>query len=88
MGRLENKSVLITGAARGQGATEAVLFAKEGAKVVIGDILQEEGRKIANEITENGGQATFVHLNVVREMEWINAINEAVTTYGKLDILI
>jgi len=43
MGRLENKSVLITGAARGQGATEAVLFAKEGAKVVIGDILQEEG---------------------------------------------
>ena len=88
MGRLENKSVLITGAARGQGATEAVLFAKEGAKVVIGDILQEEGRKIANEITENGGQATFVHLNVVREMDWINAINEAVTTYGKLDILI
>lgn len=88
MGRLENKSVLITGAARGQGATEAVLFAKEGAKVVIGDILQEEGRKIAYEITENGGQATFVHLNVVREMDWINAINEAVTTYGKLDILI
>jgi len=88
MGRLENKSVLITGAARGQGATEAVLFAKEGAKVVIGDILQEEGRKIANEITENGGQATFVHLNVVREMDWINAINETVTTYGKLDILI
>lgn len=88
MGRLENKSVLITGAARGQGATEAVLFAKEGAKVVIGDILQEEGRKIANEITENGGQAIFVHLNVGREMDWINAINEAVTTYGKLDVLI
>ncbi len=88
MGRLENKSVLITGAARGQGATEAVLFAKEGAKVVIGDILQEEGRKIANEITENGGQAIFVHLNVVREMDWINAINKAVTTYGKLDVLI
>ena len=88
MRRLENKVVLITGGARGQGAAEAVLFAKEGAKVVIGDILQEEGRKIANEITENGGQATFVHLNVVREMDWINAINEAVTTYGKLDILI
>jgi len=88
MGRLENKSVLITGAARGQGATEAVLFAKEGAKVVIGDILQEEGTKIANEITENGGQAIFVHLNVGREMDWINAINEAVTTYGKLDVLI
>jgi 3alpha(or 20beta)-hydroxysteroid dehydrogenase len=67
MMRLENKVALISGGARGQGAAEARLFAREGAKVVIGDILEEEGRKVEAEITEGGGQCLFVRLDVASE---------------------
>ena len=62
--RLKNKVALISGGARGMGAVEAKLFFKEGAKVVIGDILQEEGRKTEAEINEAGGECLFVPLNV------------------------
>ena len=62
--RLEGKVALISGGARGQGATEAKLFASEGAKVVIGDILEDEGRRVEAEINEVGGECLFVTLNV------------------------
>ena len=88
MGRLDGKVALITGAARGQGAAEARMFAREGAKVVFGDILDEEGKKVEAEINESGGEATYVHLDVTIEAEWQRAINTAVTTYGKLDVLV
>ena len=88
MGRLEGKVALISGGARGQGAAEAKLFAREGAKVVIGDLLDDEGKKIEAEIAESGGEATYVHLNVTGEADWTNAIETAVDRYGKLDILV
>ena len=62
--RLEGKVALISGAARGQGATEARLFAQEGAAVVIADILQDEGKQVEAEINESGGRALFVNLDV------------------------
>ena len=86
--RLENKVALISGGARGMGAVEAKLFAEEGAKVIIGDILEEEGRKVEAEINEAGGGCVFVSLDVRSEEAWQNAVNEAVSRYGKLDILV
>lgn len=70
MSRLEGKVALISGGARGQGATEVKLFAQEGAKVVFGDILDEDGRKVEAEVNEMGGEATYVHLDVARAEDW------------------
>ena len=86
--RLEYKVALISGGARGMGAVEAKLFAEEGAKVIIGDMLEEEGRKVEAEINEAGGECVFVLLDVSSEEAWQNAVNEAVSRYGKLDILV
>ena len=86
--RLEGKVALISGGARGQGAAEARLFAREGAAVVIGDILDEEGLKLEAEIRELGGRATYVHLDVTEPEQWENAVNRAVGEYGKLDVLV
>ena len=83
--RLEGKVALISGGARGMGAEEALLFAKEGAKVVIGDVL-EEGRNIAAEIP--GGQAIFVRLDVTKEADWQRAVSMAEEVYKRLDILV
>ena len=86
--RLENKVALISGGARGMGEVEAKLFAREGAKVVIGDVLDEDGKRTEAEINELGGDCVFVHLDVTDEEQWRNAVNEAVSRYGKLDILV
>ena len=86
--RLEGKVALISGGARGQGAAEARLFAREGAAVVFGDILDEEGLKLEAEIRELGGQVTYVHLDVTEPEQWENAVARAVESYGKLDILV
>ena len=83
--RLEGKVALISGGARGMGAEEALLFAKEGAKVVIGDVL-EEGRNIAAEI--GGGRAIFVRLDVTKEADWQRAVSMAEEVYKRLDILV
>jgi 3alpha(or 20beta)-hydroxysteroid dehydrogenase len=88
MGRLEGKVALISGGARGQGKTEAMLFAKESASVVLGDILDEDGRKVEAEIGETGGDAKYVHLDVTSEDDWEAAVREAEAVYGKLDILV
>ncbi|PKB82716.1 MAG: cyclopentanol dehydrogenase [SAR202 cluster bacterium Io17-Chloro-G9] len=88
MGRLDGKVALISGGARGQGAAEAKLFAQEGAKVVIGDVLDEAGMKVEAEIRELGGEATYVHLDVTREEDWISAVRAAVDRHGKLDVLV
>ena len=86
--RLEGKLALISGGARGQGAVEAKLFAREGAKVVFGDILDESGKQVEAEIHEAGGDAAYVHLDVTREDDWRTAVNTAIDRYGKLDILV
>ena len=86
--RLENKVALISGGARGMGAAHAKLFAKEGAKVVIGDILEEEGLRTEAEINEAGGECLFIRLDVTSESDWQQAVAAAVTRFGKLDILV
>ncbi len=86
--RLENKVALISGGARGMGAAHAKLFAKEGAKVVIGDILEEEGHRTEAEINEVGGECIFIRLDVTSEADWQQAVAAAVTRFGKLDILV
>ena len=86
--RLEGKVALISGGARGQGAVEAKLFAREGAKVVFGDILDESGKQVEAEIHKAGGEAAYVHLDVTREDDWRTAVNTAIDRYGKLDILV
>ena len=88
MGRLEGKVALISGGARSQGATEAKLFAQESAKVVFGDILDEEGMRVEAEIRELDGEATYVHLDVTKEADWRAAVETAVNRYGKLDVLV
>ena len=86
--RLEGKVALISGGARGQGATEAKLFVREGAKVVFGDIRDQEGQQVEAEIPELGGEATYTHLDVTREADWRSAVDTAVSRYGRLDILV
>ena len=86
--RLEGKVALISGGARGMGAEEAKLFAREGAKVVIGDILEAEGKQTEAEVNELGGECLFVKLDVTNEAEWEAAVAATVARFGKLDILV
>lgn len=86
--RLEGKVAIISGGARGMGAVEAKLFANEGAKIVVADILDEEGQKTVEEINELGGEATFVHLDVTDEDDWARAVLTAESMYSKVDILV
>ena len=86
--RLDGKVALISGGARGMGAEEARIFAREGAKVVIGDISEEDGKAIEAQVAEAGGQALFVRLDVTAEADWAKAVELAVSSYGKLDVLV
>ncbi|MCH7738089.1 MAG: glucose 1-dehydrogenase [Chloroflexi bacterium] len=86
--RLDNKVALISGGARGMGAEEARMFAKEGAKVVIGDVLDDEGKRTEAEINEAGGECVFIHLDVTDESAWQAAVAATVARFGKLDILV
>jgi cyclopentanol dehydrogenase len=88
MGKLDGKVALISGGARGQGAAEAETFAREGAKVVFGDVRDDEGRKVEATITANGLDAVYVHLDVTSEADWQRAVQTAVDRFGRLDILI
>jgi cyclopentanol dehydrogenase len=88
MGRLDGKVALISGGARGQGAVEGRMFVREGASVVLGDVLDDQGKKVEAEIRANGGKATYVHLDVTREHDWRVAVATAVQAYGKLNVLV
>ena len=84
MGRLDGKVAIVTGAARGQGEAEARIFAAEGATVVVADVLDEQGRAVADDI---GGTATYVHLDVSSEQDWAAAV-EVATGLGTLQVLV
>jgi NAD(P)-dependent dehydrogenase (short-subunit alcohol dehydrogenase family) len=87
-GRLAGKVVLISGAARGQGDAEARLLAREGAKVVLGDVLVREGSTVARQIVDDGGEAVFVELDVTQERAWQQAVDRACAEFGRLDVLV
>ena len=86
--RVAGKVALISGGAGGIGIATAKLLAKEGAAVVIADLLEDEGRAAEAQIAESGGKALFVHLDVTSEESWRNAVQAAVASFGKLDILV
>jgi len=86
--RLAGKVALISGAAGGMGQSEAVIFAREGAKVVVADVLEPQGRDVADSIVKSGGQARFVKLDVTSEESWREAAAAAVAAFGKLDVLV
>jgi NAD(P)-dependent dehydrogenase (short-subunit alcohol dehydrogenase family) len=86
--RLAGKVALISGGARGMGAVEARLFAREGAKVVLGDVLDAEGRAVEADIGKAGGEAVYTRLDVTREADWQAAVGAAVSRFGKLDVLV
>ena len=88
MGRLDGKVAFISGGARGMGAEEARLFAREGAKVAIGDVLEEDGRRVEAEINESGGDCLFLRLDVTSEANWQDAIAATVSRFGALHILV
>ena len=87
-GRLQGKVAFISGGARGMGACEAELFAAEGARVMVGDVLEEQGRAVEARIRAAGGEALFVKLDVTSEDSWKDAIASAVAAYGRLDVLV
>ncbi|MFF9480739.1 SDR family NAD(P)-dependent oxidoreductase [Streptomyces sp. NPDC014733] len=86
MGKLDGRVVVITGAARGQGEQEARLFAAEGARVVIGDVLDGPGAALAEEL--GADVARYVHLDVAREDDWVAAVAAAKGAFGKIDGLV
>jgi 3alpha(or 20beta)-hydroxysteroid dehydrogenase len=89
MGRVDEKVALISGGARGMGAAHATMLVAEGAKVVIGDILDDEGKALADELGSGaGGPARYVHLDVTQADQWDTAVATAVGEFGKLNVLV
>jgi len=86
--RLAGKVALISGGARGMGAAEARLFAREGAQVVLADVLEAEGKAVEAEIGATGGAAAFVRLDVTSETDWTRAVALAVSRFGRLNVLV
>jgi 3alpha(or 20beta)-hydroxysteroid dehydrogenase len=85
MGRLDGKVALVTGAARGQGAEEARLFAAEGARVMLGDVLDDDGEVVAKEI---GKLAAYRHHDVTNESDWEAIVAATRSQFGRVDVLV
>jgi 3alpha(or 20beta)-hydroxysteroid dehydrogenase len=88
MGKLDGQVALISGGARGQGEAQARLFAREGAAVAIGDVLEEEGNRVAESIIDSGGQAMFRRLDVTDQSNWQQVVDQAGEQFGELNILL
>jgi NAD(P)-dependent dehydrogenase (short-subunit alcohol dehydrogenase family) len=86
--RLANKVAIVTGAASGMGAATARLFAREGAKVILSDVLETEGNEVTGSITAAGGVARFSRHDVASEADWDAVVAGTLAAYGAIDILI
>ena len=86
--RLKDKIALITGAASGIGESAALIFAREGAKVVVADVLEKEGHAVADSIVSAGGEAMFLRMDVSDEEQWRETVRATVKRYGRLDVLV
>ena len=86
--RLQGKVALISGGARGIGESAGRLFAREGAKVVVGDILEAEGRAVEAELRAAGGDAFYMRLDVTDEADWELAVSRTIERFGRLDVLV
>ncbi len=89
MGRVDGKVALISGGARGMGEAHARMLVAEGAKVVLGDILDDEGKALADDLgSGSGGAARYVHLDVTQPDQWKAAVATAVDEFGTLNVLV
>jgi len=86
--RLKNKTALITGAASGMGESTARVFAREGAKLMLTDVLRKEGEAVAASVQAGGGEAAFLPHDVTQEVDWQKAVGATLERYGKLDIVV
>ena len=86
--RLAGKVALISGGARGMGAAEARLFAREGARVVIGDVLEADGHAVEAEIRAKGAECVFVRLDVTSETDWQLAVALTEERFGAVHVLV
>ncbi|MEN6515633.1 MAG: glucose 1-dehydrogenase [Fervidobacterium sp.] len=87
-GRLLGKVAIITGAAKGMGKAEAELFAREGARVVVADILEDEAKQVADKINKDGYEAMAVRLDVSKSEDWKRVVEQVVEKWGKIDVLV
>jgi NAD(P)-dependent dehydrogenase (short-subunit alcohol dehydrogenase family) len=88
MKRVQNKVALVTGGGLGLGRASAMLLAREGAKVMVTDLKEQEGRAVADEIVEAGGEAMFMRQDVALEADWDAVMAATVRRFGRLDILV
>ena len=88
MGRLDGKSCLISGGAKGLGAAQARLFAREGARVAVGDILESDGARLVDELRTSGADSLFVRLDVTSEADWEGVVGAVMCELGTLDVLV
>lgn len=88
MDRVKGKVAIITGAAGGLGKAQALLMAREGAKVVLTDIIEDDPRETVEEIRRAGGEAIFVKHDVTSEEEWAAVIKQTLSSFGRVDILV
>jgi 3alpha(or 20beta)-hydroxysteroid dehydrogenase len=84
-GRLAGKVALVSGAARGQGEAEARLFVAEGARVILGDVLDDEGKRVAADL---GDPAVYHHLDVTSEADWASVVDNGRQRFGRIDVLV
>ncbi len=86
--RMSGKVAIVSGGARGQGASHVEVLARAGASVIAGDILDDEGRAVAKRLTQAGAEVEFVHLDVTRKDQWDGAVELAMNRWGRVDALV
>jgi cyclopentanol dehydrogenase len=88
VGRLDGKVALVTGAARGLGAAQALGLMREGARVIFGDLADADGTKLEAEMIAAGGDCRYLHMDVSSEADWRAAVETTVNRYGQLNVLV